>query len=130
MKHYKTHLFRGKDGNVVFINESRFLFNYLGDPLLLQLLAGQPKQNVLFRVLALEEVAKNLPSAVALHQLVEGLAPTPNLIQRWPTGKVKIIMQMREKMEWVGGENEFEIDGSGRERRKLYNLLSIKVTGL
>ena len=49
-----------------------------------QLLAGEPEKDIFFTVFALEELPEHFPSGHVPHQLVKGLAPTPNLVEGRP----------------------------------------------
>lgn len=80
----QRHLFGGQYRNVVLVDEARLLLDRLRVGLLLQLLAGQPEEDVLFAVLAPEKVSEYFATARTSHQSVETLSPAPDLIQGGP----------------------------------------------
>ena len=57
-----THLSWREYGDVVLVDDARLLLDELGAALLLEVLAGQPEEDVLLAVLAAEECAEDLPT--------------------------------------------------------------------
>lgn len=89
----QRHLLGGQYRNVVLVDEARLLLDRLRVGLLLQLLAGQPEEDVLFAVLATEKVSEYFATARTSHQSVETLSPAPDLIQGGPA---------RGRKGWLG----------------------------
>lgn len=86
-----TYLFRRKNGNVVFIDESGFLFNNFRNSFFFEFFTSEPKENVFFRILTLEKVSKHFSTSIASHQFIKAFSPTTNLFQCWP------VMNKRKK---------------------------------
>jgi len=59
----EAHLSRWQDGNVVFIDHPRLLLHLLRTRLLLQVLAGDPKENVLLTIFTTQELSKHPTAA-------------------------------------------------------------------
>lgn len=76
-----TNLFLRDCGYVTVVNVSRVLLDLLGIALAFELLAGEPERYILIAVLAEEELPEELAARLALHQLVEGRAPRPDLLE-------------------------------------------------
>lgn len=76
-----TNLFLRDCGYVTVVNVSRVLLDLLGIALAFELLAGEPERYILIAVLAEEELPEELAPRLALHQLVEGRAPRPDLLE-------------------------------------------------
>ena len=77
----ETNLFLRDSGYVTIVDVPCVLLDLLGIALAFQLLAGQPKRDVLVAVLAEQELPEEFTADGAPHQFVEGRAPRPDLFQ-------------------------------------------------
>ena len=62
----------GEDGDIVLIDHPRLLFDLLWVLLLLQVLAGQPEENVLLAVLAPQKLPEHASPAYTVHTIDGG----------------------------------------------------------
>ena len=74
-----AHLFWRQDGDVVLVDNPGLLLDHFGVVVLLEVFAGQPEEDVLLAVLALEKLTKDDPTHRTLHQSVERIAPATDL---------------------------------------------------
>jgi len=77
----QAHLFGRQNGDVVFEDEPGLLFDDFGVGIFLEVFAGQPEEDVLLTVLALEELAEDDATHRTFHQSIERVAPATDFLQ-------------------------------------------------
>ena len=80
----KWHLFGRQNGDVVFEDEPGLLFDDFGVGIFLEVFAGQPEEDILLTVLALEELAEDDATHRTFHQSIERVAPATDFLQTRP----------------------------------------------
>lgn len=78
---YTRYLFGRQYGHVVFVNDAGFLVHQGRGGLLLQVLTGQPEEQVVLAVLGAQELPEHLSALERAQQQLEAPGPRQHLLQ-------------------------------------------------